>query len=162
MLGPLTETACSWRVLCWRPAAWLGRGSTAAGRGFPLQSQSTWAEQQALQESDAFLQQPRLHCFFSRSPAFTTKSDSLETSRPVLVQTPGPGSPDVLYLQAHQAPLALGPARVTCAILPRPLWLSVLWHWRLPMLVEHTCSALDGVHRDRLLSCAELSALSLS
>lgn len=33
----------------------------------------------------AFLQQPRLHCFFSRSPAFKTKSESLETSGPVLV-----------------------------------------------------------------------------
>lgn len=41
----------------------------------------------------AFLQQPRLHCFFNRSPAFKTKSDSLETSRACAGLNPRPKQP---------------------------------------------------------------------
>lgn len=170
MSGPLTGTACRGGSCDGNRPASLGRGSTAAGQGFPLQSQSTWAENGLFRKVTAGLTRP-----FCSSPGCTAFSAVHQHSKPNLKALRPAGlcwsKPQTraalmssLYPQAHQAPLALGPGRVTCAILPRPLWLSVLWprRCRLLMLVEHTCSAFDGVHQDRPLSYAELSALSLA
>lgn len=80
-----------------RPAS-LGRGSTAAGQGSHPRARARGLSSRLFQKVTAgsalaFLQQPRLHCFFNRSPAFKTKSHSLETSRACAGLNPRPRQP---------------------------------------------------------------------
>lgn len=100
----------------------------------------------------AFLQQPRLHCFVNRSPAFKTKPDSLETGRACVVSTPDPGSPTSSPPAGTPSPRGPGPGGspvpsspgLSCSSALAPSSAHACWH---------TCSAL-GVHQDRLLGRA--------